>query len=221
MKFRICAALTLAVILAFAGFGFVKRQSYTDIREEENYFDQLLVAELPEELTSLQCERMAGELPDAPYILRVRVLGEIEFLFRTSRQRVCVEEVYAGEDIKAGDEICLTGARFARVGEWLTAECDFVHIPRIGYEYLVFLGEQLDTLTEPIPVYGLYYVGVIAPVFCYEDFPHTIWPTGEKNTYVPYQELKENEFFAETEESFQEWEALKRKLLEAYPSSGT
>lgn len=220
MKRRILAGLTVAVILAFAGFGLFKRQSYTDIQAEENWLEQMQVAELPERQALLDAERLAQTLPEAPFILRVRVLEDVEFLFGDSRQKVRVEQIYAdaGGGLSAGDEIYLTGqCSLSFVGQ-RSLQCNFVNLPKIGSEYLIFAGEHLDVPNEP-DLYRLAHVHefFIAPIFCCEDSPHTIAPTSGPSTNVPYSAVKNNEFFAETEAGFQAWYGLKRQLLAAYP----
>ena len=109
MKYRIYAGAVLLAVLAAAVFGFSKRQTFTDLRREADFPDQLSVAQLSLSLTQMDCERMAQELPQAPYIFRVRVLEDVEFLFGASRQKVQVEEVYAGETVLPGDVLYLTG----------------------------------------------------------------------------------------------------------------
>lgn len=44
-----------------------------------------------------------------------------------------------------------------------------------------------------------------------------IVPVGEGPTYVPYDQVKDNEFFAGDEEGFAVWTELKQKVLSAYP----
>ena len=48
MKLHFFRWFAVAVILSAAIFGRIKRDSYTDLRKEENYMDQLMVAEVPE-----------------------------------------------------------------------------------------------------------------------------------------------------------------------------
>ena len=218
MKYRVLTSFTLVVILAFTVFGISKRQTYTDLRNEENYLEQMQVAELPENLVSAQCERMAQELPNAPLILRVKVLEDVEYLFSTSRQKIRVQEIYAGDDLNIGDEIYLTSRCLLSVNNELkTVECGFVNIPKVGFEYLIFAEERVDALNEPIPVYRLCGDYSIAPIFCYEDFPHIITPTNGETKYVPYTVVQDNEFFAETENGFQIWNELKNRILTVYP----
>ena len=99
MKMRILTAVTMVILIGAAAFGLVKRQTYTDLCREENYLDGLYVAEAISPLTENSCSDLEQELPGVPYILRVSPAGEFENLFATSRQKVRVEEVYAGNGL--------------------------------------------------------------------------------------------------------------------------
>lgn len=73
--------LWILPVCAFVGamvFGIVKRQTYVDILKQENYSEQLLVAEIHEHFAEAQCSNMLQNLPQVPIILRVEsVLGRI------------------------------------------------------------------------------------------------------------------------------------------------
>lgn len=86
-----------------------------------------------------------------------------------------------------------------------------------GKEYLVFVTEKVRTDSETLPVYRLYSNSMITPVFCYEDMENVIIPVGEGPTYVPYSQVKDNEFFSADEEGLEAWNSLKQKMLAAYP----
>lgn len=214
--------LTAGVILAAAVFGIVKKQSYTNLTEQENYMEQLQVAEIPEKPAISSCSEMAEKLPDAPIILRVRAEEEIEHLFQTGRQKVHIQEVYAGEDLKAGEEIYLFSGHWclSLTGEPDSVERGFVNVMEVGTEYLVFAAGQVQGLDTAVPVIELYDDFLIAPVFCYEDRDNVIVPAGEESTYVPYRDVKNNEFFAETGAALQAWEELKGKMISAYQANG-
>ena len=220
MRYRILAGIAILLIFAAGIFGLSKRQSYTDLRHENHYLDQLQVAELPERLTSMACQEMEKELSSAAYIMCVQVLEDMEYLPGAGRMKVLVQEIYRGDGLRAGDKIYLTGQCTLNVwGKVKSLECHFVNLPQPGHEYLVFAEERVDALNEAVPVYRLYFHSgsFVAPVFCYEDFPHTIVPTNGESTYVPYVEVGKNEFFSETEDGFQMWSQLKKQLIARYP----
>ena len=142
-------------------------------------------------------------------------------LVQFQQQKMCIRDrIYAdaGGGLSAGDEIYLTGqCSLSFVGQ-RSLQCNFVNLPKIGSEYLIFAGEHLDVPNEP-DLYRLAHVHefFIAPIFCCEDSPHTIAPTSGPSTNVPYSAVKDNEFFAETGAGFHAWYGLKRQLLAAYP----
>lgn len=151
----------------------------------------------------------------SPYIYAL----VLTLFFATSRQKVRVEEVYAGNGLQKGDEIYLTSSQWRIVVELQPSalECSFVNIMKEGKEYLVFVTEKVRTDSETLPVYRLYSNSMITPVFCYEDMENVIIPVGEGPTYVPYSQVKDNEFFSADEEGLEAWNSLKQKMLAAYP----
>lgn len=218
MKRYLLLSATLIVVFAAAVFGAVKRRTYTNIAEEEDYLDQLLVAEFPEELTEYACEKLRTTLPEAPIIAKVTTTGELEHLFGADRQKVCIQELYAGNGLEAGQEVYVYMRGWCLiVREDLNAiERNFVNVMRVGTEYLIF-GDGLFEDLMGLPTISLCDNAFIAPVFCYEESPHVILPTSDEGTYVPYAEVKENEFFPESEEALELWKALKAEMMAAYP----
>lgn len=216
--FRLAVPLTAGVIFAAAVFGIVKKQSYTNLTEQKNYMEQLQVAEIPAKLAVRSCSELALKLPEVPIILRVQAEEKIEHLFQAGRQKVCIQEVYAGEGVEEGEEVYLFSDhwRLSLTGEPDSVERGFVNVMEVGAEYLVFVTGQVQGLDTAVPVFELYDDSFIAPVFCYEDRDNVIIPVGEESTYVSYKDVRNNEFFAETEEALQAWEELKEKMISAY-----
>lgn len=219
MKLRFLPCLTVCVILAAAVFGGIKRQSYTNLTKEENYLEQLQVAELPEQFAIYSCNELSQALPNSSIILRVSVTGDIEHLFGVSRQKVCVQEVYAGSGLEMGQEIYLFSKHWSLSldGNPNSIERGFVNIMRVGKEYLVFVSQQAEVLNESIRVYQLYDDSYITPVFCYENQSNVIVSPEGETTYVPYAQVRSNEFFAQTEAALEAWDKLKSEMLSAYP----
>lgn len=239
MKRRTMLIVTVCVVLAAGVFGVVKRQTYTDITKEENYLDKLQVALFPEDMLENTCKIMEKNVEDAPIIFKGEPSGEIEHLFQTGRQKMKVVQVYKGDTIKSGDEIYVYSERWQLcLGEEPeSVERGFINVMKEGKEYLVFLSKQMEEHYLDIPVYKTYQPGdmdenkgevgtasyedfMIAPVFCYENMEHNI-PTlvNDENTYVPYSEVRDNEFFGMNENSYVLWEQLKERVLEKYKLS--
>ena len=101
-------------------------------------------------------------------------------------------------------------------GKEAELERGFINILRADREYLVFCSEKINALNETVPIYRLCEDSIISPVFCYESVSNQAFPTQGISTYVPYSNVKENEFFGCTSEAIEEWENLKRQLTAMY-----
>lgn len=218
MKRWILIGGTMLMIIAAGAFGAVNRKTYTEITKEKNYLEQLQVAEIPGELAVSSCSEMEKNLPALPIILRVQFLDEVEYLFGTSRQKVCVQEVYAGDSFQKGDVVYVTaGWNVVAEDGGGTAELGFVNLPKADSDYLIFVSGELEPFDKSLPVYQIYDETPITPIFAYEEVENLVVPVGEESTYVPYTEVEENEFFSTSEEGMNAWKKLKGKMLEAYP----
>ncbi len=154
-----------------------------------------------------------------PFVLCVTPESELEYFFSGSRQQVAVEKVFCGFGLTEGDKIYLAFRTDIDVGEYGTSvECGFVNFMEPGKNYLVFISEKIDVLKEEeYPVYRISDQFVFQPVFCYNnDFSKVVVPV-EIPTYVPYTEVKNNEFFATSEESMKKWYNFKSIILATYP----
>ena len=221
------AALTVAA----AVYGGYTRSTLTDYTSGENWKDNFVVAGLLDSFGIEFCEQMKEYLPRVPYILRVEVLEDLEVLFGAAQQKVAVKQVYAGEGLEVGQEIYLSrsgwGISFVQP---YSIERQYVNIMEVGREYLVFARGEIDVLKSDLPVYSCSngYVPetgesipfTIAPVFCYDHKDNVpVQPAGDHGTYVPYSEVRDNEFFGTTQEVVEAWEQLKAEMLQRYPRS--
>lgn len=219
MRYRLWYGVAAVLVLVAAVYGLLKRQTYTDIMETEDPLAVAQVAELSDKLVNITCENLRADLPTIPLILHVRVLEETEFLpDHCSKFKVQVQEVFSGAGCVPGDAIYLVHRSCYIIGyEGNYIECGFVNLPKVGEDYLAFVGEQVESLTDTIPVFRLYEESLIKPIFCYKDSPCTILPTPEQSTYVPYEPVRDNEFFVTSEEGLQAMMDLKHEMLERYP----
>lgn len=219
MKARYWYIIAMIIVIVISIWGINKKQSYTDITKNEKYLDELYVAELPENIAEATCTEMKNKLPSAENIVRITPIEDVEFLFLLGRQKVRIEEVYQGDVLKTGDEIYLYSDHWCMslVGEYASVSRGFINVMDTDREYLAFMAGQLEDLNTEIPVYQLYDDFVIAPVFCYEEIENIAVETEGNTTYVPYSLVKENEFFGETDDVIEQWEELKRKMVQAYP----
>ena len=118
-----------------------------------------------------------------------------------------------------GDEIYITAngwRAIIRKDGWST-ERNFVNVMREGSDYLVFLRDYDKIRWDGCTVYYLDENRVIAPVFCYDDIPNIVIPKSGSDTYVPYSEVRDNEFFAASQAGLDAWLSLKQEMLAAYP----
>ena len=222
MRQKLLVGLTICVYLAAMAFGMVKKQTYTDLAGQEDYLEQVQVGEITEDLARIACTAMAESLPDSPIILRVEVVGGIEHLFQADRQRAVIRQVYAGSGLEDGDEIYVFSRHWQlSLGEETNSiQRGFVNILEVGTEYLVFAESVNEGVGAGIPSVKMYDEFLITPVFCYEERQNAIMPITGDSTYVSYKDVKENEFFAVSEEALQILETLKGQMLSSYPRDG-
>lgn len=213
------AFFTVCVFLAVMAFGIMKKQTYTDLAEQENYLEQLQVAELTENIAGKECAAMQQSLPGAAIILRVEVTGEIEHLFQVDRQKAVIKKVYAGSGLEEGEEIYIFSGHWqlALNGNPDSLERGFVNIMKAGTEYLVFAEELIESEETEILSVKLYDDFYIAPVFCYEKCQNAVIPITGDTTYVSYKDVADNEFFVASEGALQMVENLKEQMLQLYP----
>lgn len=219
MRQKLLLCFTVCVFLAAMAFGIVKKQTYTDLVNQENYLAQIYVAELPESVAENACTAMSQDLPDSAIIVRVEAAGEIEHSFGSDRQKAVIQEVYAGSELEQGEEIYIISRHWQLVlyGNPDSIERGFVNIMEVGTEYLVFaeaVSEDMETGALTVKLRDDF---LIAPVFCYEERKSVIMPTSGDSTAVPYKDVMDNEFFAATEETLQMMEALKSRMISLYP----
>ena len=212
--------VTVLVIIGIFTFGLIKRSTYTDLCGDPSFPTNMLVAEMPEQIAVANCAEMEKNLPNSPVILSVEAEEETEFRGAVARQKMLVRKVHAGEGLQEGDEIYITGrtnVSLAKDDPYKSLECWFVNIPKPGKVYLIFLESEVDAVHETLPVWKVSEEPFFNPIFCYEEFPNVIAPLSGKNTYVSYEAVKDNEFFAASETGYQAFMKLKKALLAKYP----
>lgn len=220
MRMRIAIIITVAVFCLCAIFGMVKRTTYTDIRAQDNYMDSLQTGVLPEEMAVSCCAAMPDILSNATIVMKAKVTGDLEQLFYNTRQKVQVEKVFKGSEIKEGSEIYVFSGQWdlSLTVEPKSIECGFVNIMDKGEEYLIFFSGRVLDSKEGIPMYEMYWGPIITPVFGYKDKEEKAVKYNPENehTYVPYRELKDNEFFCDSENGYKAWRELKEKMMQEY-----
>ena len=214
---RIFSLLLLLALVGFGVFGAVNRLSYPETTANPDYMDQLQVATLSQDGCDIVLQNMQQKLPQSPIILRVTPI------FYAGKQRFLVEEVYAGDHLKPGDEIWIvSGSWCALIDEtYQQMVFYFVNAPKQGQEYLVFLSGQVEIVDgfEALPVYQLQNGILLDPIFCYNDLDTQVdTPIGQPlDITVPYKEVSDQEFFAESQTVMDALVEAKHALLAQYP----
>lgn len=219
VKMRSSISLTILFTVILGVWGWSYTDSYTDVTRESNYMDSMLVAEIPEAFAIEDCKNLNEMLPSVEYILSVTPSEEYEQLFGIGHQKVIITGVYSGDELVPGQEIYITTNRwnlFLFEGE-RSAERGFVNVMKFGAEYLVFGSEVLNFENENTIVLRLYEDSYIAPIFCYDEMTNVIAEVSGNTTYVSYRSVRNNEFFACTEDAIGEWLILKKNMLDLYP----
>lgn len=219
----IFSCLMLLAVVGFSVFGAVNRLSYPETTANPDYMSQLQVATLSKDGCDIVVQDMQQELPQSPIILRVSPTSDLIPIFYAGKQRFRVEEVYAGNHLKAGDEIWIvSGSWCALIDEvYQQMVFYFVNAPKQGQEYLVFLSGQVEIVDgfEPLPTFQLQNRILIDPIFCYTDLDTQVdTPPGQLlDITIPYREVSNQEFFAESQAVMDALMEAKHALLAQYP----
>lgn len=212
---KILSALIIIGLITAIAVGLFYRQSYTNITAEaqfmENHFE---VALWNLDIAPTLPETMVSELPNSEIVIRAKSLGN-KFTFKNILQQVEVQEVYQGEGLEKGDTISVTNVGWGLFFDDMTANLNFVNLMQPGEGYLIFLDGKLEN-PEGDNIYMLPDL-IIPPIFNYEDQEHVILNVPEDNPYVPYEKVRNNEFFVSSEESLEALLEAKHALLEKYP----
>ena len=179
----------------------------------------MMVAEIPESIAIEDCNSMLEALPQVKFILSVTPTAPYEQLFGIGQQKVVVQEVYSGKDVEIGQEIYIMSQRWNLClydGE-NSIERGFVNVLKPDMDYLVFCSETVDSSQLNGKVFRLYENSHIAPVFCFKDIENQIIVPSGESTYVPYIYVKNNEFFASTENAASAWKNLKTEMFKLFP----
>lgn len=219
----IFSLLLLLALVGFGVFGAVNRWSYPETTADPHYMDQLQVATMTQEGCAFALQNMQQKLPQSPIILRVTPTSDLTPIFYAGKQRFLVEEVYAGDHLKPGDEIWIVSGSWGAIIDEVYRQMVFyfVNAPKQGQEYLVFLSHQVEIVDgfASLPVFQLQNRVLIDPIFCYDDMDTQVdAPPGQKlDMTVPYKEVADQEFFAESQAVMDALVEAKHALVEQYP----
>ncbi len=176
-----------------------------------------------DELIDMCCESIEENLKQSEVIAKVKVVSEPIFASRYYYYDIVFLEVYKGDVVKEGEKASLTKS------SWVTFLDDNGKDGSIGYslnlgfrnflekdeEYLVFIEKKADTLDGSNLC--LLYDYSFSPAFSYsekESIPHK--SEFNDSSFVRYGDVKNEEFFCETEYGLKRLNDLKKTLIEIY-----
>lgn len=198
--------VTIILLVPAIIAGIIVRGSFIEPSTLSNY----RVAMMGPELMSIVEEAMDEYEADTSHILRVKCVSEEKFLFRQTYQEVEVLKTFRG-DLKEGEKICVSPCS-SNIFEFMNAiNMGFVNAMMEGEEYLILLNEGITSEELDMTMYPSA-DGIMTFFFLCDSVPNVI----RSEMDVPYDEVKENEFFADSQEVLDRYEALKAKLLEKY-----
>lgn len=198
--------------------GAIFRSTYTNITTESDFMENhFSVALYDFDMSPDLITFMREDLPISNIIIRVRAQGIREYEFESVKQLVEVLEVYHGDELSVGDEIYVRLKNAFLNFDWMTVNMGFVNFMRSDDEYLLFLERKFDSPDPKEENHYIFSELIIPGIFNYQDLDHTIIETSKGNRYVPYKDVKDNEFFVSSEEALAALLDLKHELLEAYP----
>lgn len=200
-----------------AGLGLWKKGSYTDFASSEHPLEDLEVGVLSDRLAEVvETDDFVEIIKDcSEYILKVRTDSDIIFEFSQSVQYAIVEEVYKGSDVKTGDRIMLStgGTNIFDGNGTLAMNMGFVHPMEIGEEYLVYI-EDTVFLKDTKEIAYLFPGTIVKPAFSYKDtISEPVTPDGKTGAATAYKNVKNYEFFAQTEKGIHALKMLKKNLM--------
>lgn len=190
--------------------------SSTDMTSPENSLFQFSVGELSGTIAKKDCLALKRKLIHCDDIFCAEPVGDLEPLTGTYTQKVKVKKAFSG-NLQPGDMVFVTTSKWFFITDVndKSMERAFVNVLKTGKDYLFFCDTEADA-QKGVPVYILFEDSYIAPVFCYEDVENVIAPISGESTYVPYEQVKDNEFFACDEEALEAWLDLKKSMLEQF-----
>ncbi len=216
MKYRILTVLTVILILGFGILGRIKLATYTNITIDPTFINKFSVAEIPTSIAIKDCQALKEILPKAPIILKVTPIDTPKFFFKGWQQKVRVERVFLGEGLESGKEIYIFADSWKAYVVEKQMDLSFVNFMESGREYLIFASKSVGYTKNGTEVLQLQKNQFIAPIFSYGEHYNVIYPVSGDSTYVPYDAVSNNEFFAVDTDGLDAFIDLKEFLTQTY-----
>lgn len=218
IRVRITACVLLILVLLLGMYGLKYRGTYTDITQEEDFWDDMYIAECAGFEGILR--RMEGDLKNATHILRITPVSDMWYEHGSGHQTVRILQIFQGEGLHTEQEIIVTNPATNSLVLWTkekSLQQLFVNKLMIGKEYLLFCAGSVQMPESPETTVYLLSKDGISQVFCYDEVENVILPVDPNYTYVPYASVKNNEFFAADQETLDIWEEIKQAAIAQYP----
>lgn len=216
--------------LALLIMGIWQRGSYTNITGAHVMPDEANVCLLSDKILDdvlMQIENLEEE---APIILKVKAVEPIDFVPHLYRQKVEIETIFKNDtdyDLNEGRSIFVAKSTnflsFFHEDDVdlqspyeLMANTGFINAMISGNEYLIFLETKADNVLKEKTETFYSYDSILFTVFAYQDAADPAFPQVFGTSYVSYEEVKQNEFFAASEEGYQKLMDRKHELLYSF-----
>ena len=211
MKIKMICLITGILFLISAAFGINCRKTFTHFDKLE-YFN---IGELPGRIIPNFLKRESKVLEKSKYILKIAPLKGMEFDSLCTKQKVKVVKVFRGTDVKVGDEFYAIKADASLTcTEPRDTNMNFVNELKEGQEYLAFFERKIKTSA----VFFITPPTTIPPFYSYKDRSNVIItiPKNAESTYVPYEKVKDNEFFVTDKKGLDNLNTFKKRMTEKY-----
>lgn len=218
MKKRYTLGIYILVVCILLGIGLYSKCNYIDFNTEKKPLNNFTVGVLSNKLVDTSIEVFEESLEQNSIILAVKCEEKSKFYYRGATQKVKIEKVFKGENIKKGDEIEIQSIysifmETEENGNKSEANMNFVNEMQIGKIYLVFLDRKIKNTSVYVPIEE----GIMKPIFCYEQIKNKPCPSFSSEGNVAwYSDVSENEFFIINQKGIDKIEKFKEQLLKKY-----
>lgn len=226
--FLLLGVIALFMIIA----GVWQRSSYTNVEASGEIWSRLEVFPAADSFLEQMLSDMETVETMSAAIVKVTAVEDIDFMAKQTRQKVKVNRVFCnqlGEGICEGNEIfvaCSSNMVFFQeldpvTGErpdYLLCNTGFVNFMKAGEEYLVFLESHIENIADEDTEAYFTTNTMMMPVYAYKDAEEFAVSEriNEETRSVPYSEVKNNEFFVQSEDAYQKLQDAKHTLLKKY-----
>lgn len=223
MKLKSILIITVLIITIMTATGLYYKSSYLNYNNEEFPLENFVTGVMNEELLDAQLKKYDNELDSSNYIIAVTCQEKSFFRYSCTTQKVKIEHVFKGNNIKKGDiiEIAKSDSEIFNSDEMKIngrncINMGFVNEMKPGYTYLVFLDKKINTHDENTVIY-ITDDFIMSPIFCYSDIENNPCTTiSDFNLSAWYGDIKDNEFFISSENAIKKMEDYKENLLSKY-----